>query len=290
MRFKKLMLVTFLSLAILTLGAVSASEDTSAIADVSQDDTLAVVDAQEDLAENPSEEIIASDDGEILADDSTTNSNVTIDVENRVDYSMDTSTIAYVRDENSLNGTVTLSIDGKQFYSNDFNGSDNSMFIRQSNLKDFNFEDYLGNHTVNVAYNGVTKQSVVSFIFEPYFTQPYYGGLGDTSCLVFKALSTSSGSLNLYYGDYNNETETFEQNRLIGTYPIKGSLSIVPIPALTSEGLNIFYANFTVDGKNDGGPFAIYASENSKQVTATLSDTEILPGESVTLKMTTPNA
>ena len=61
MRFKKLMLVTLLLLAILTIGAVSASEDISDIADASQDDTLAVEDAQEDLALNPSEKNIAGD-------------------------------------------------------------------------------------------------------------------------------------------------------------------------------------------------------------------------------------
>ena len=55
------MLVTLLLLAILTIGAVSASEDISDIADASQDDTLAVEDAQEDLALNPSEKNIAGD-------------------------------------------------------------------------------------------------------------------------------------------------------------------------------------------------------------------------------------
>ena len=287
MKYKKLMLVAFMLLAILTIGAASASEDISSVCDVSQDDTLEVEDAQEDVALNPAEEIIASeDDEEVLADDS---SNVTINFATAVDYSADFSYIAHVKDENSLKGTVTLSIDDKQYYSNVFNGSQStSKFIYVSDLKDFNFEDYLGNHTVKVAYNGVNKESVVSFFFEPYFWQPYYGGIGDSSCIIFKAVSTSVGSADLYYAAYNNETERYEATKLIGTYPIKGSISIVPLPALTEKGYNVFSVNYTIDGKNAADLFAIYVSENSKQITATLSASEIRPGDAVTLKVTTP--
>ena len=288
MKYKKLMLVTFLLLAILTIGAVSASEDISSVGDVSQDDALAVEDAQEDVASNPAEEIIASeDDGEILADDS---SNVTINFATEVDYGADYSYIAHVSDENSLNGTITLSIDDKQYYSEDLDGSRFSKFIYVDDLKDFNFEDYLGNHTVKVAYNGVNKESVVSFFFEPDFWQPYNGGIGDPSCIIFKAISTSSGSANIYYAVYNDKTEKYEVGELIGTCPIKGSTSIVPLPALTEDGYNAFYVNYTIDGKNAVELFAIYASKNSKQITATLSASEIRPGDAVTLKVTTPKA
>ena len=290
MKFKKIMLVTFLLLAILTIGAVSASEDTLSVGDVSFDESLAVDDAQEDLAENPVEEIIATDDeNEILADDSA-NSNVTINLEPSVDYSSDYGYIAYVRDENSLNGTITLSIDGNQYYSNDFDGSRASKFIYPSDLKDFNFENFLGNHSVNVTYNGISKESVVLFVFEPYFFQPYYGGIGDSSAIVFKAVSSSSGSASLYNAVYNNETDNYEPGTLIGTYPINGSLSIVPLPVLSEKGYNVFCVNYTIDGKNKAELFAVYASENSKQITSELSASQIRPGDSITLKITTPKS
>jgi len=69
MKYKKLMLVTLLLLAILTIGAVSASEDTTVSDDADElsqsfDEVLAVEDSQEDLTENPSEEIIANDDAD----------------------------------------------------------------------------------------------------------------------------------------------------------------------------------------------------------------------------------
>ncbi|WP_458453388.1 hypothetical protein [Methanobrevibacter sp.] len=68
MKFKKIMLVAFLLLAVLTVGAVSASED------IVSDDNLAVEDAPEDIIEESSvEEVITSDSDEevvgVVADD-----------------------------------------------------------------------------------------------------------------------------------------------------------------------------------------------------------------------------
>ncbi len=292
MKYKKIMLVTFLLLAVITIGAVSASEDASSLGEVSQDDAVAVVDAQEDLDLKPSGEIIAIDDeNEILADnDPSQNSNITMELAGVVDNSEDYSYIAYVSDENSINGTVTLSIDGKQYYDNEFDGSKNSKFIYPSDLKDFIFEDFIGNHTVKLTYNTYIKESVVSFVFEPYFWQPYYAGIGDSSSIIFKATSTSTGSASLYHAVFNNENEMYEEGALIGTYLIKGSTSLVPVPTLTAKGYNVFVVNYTINGKNAKDIFAIYADENSKQITATLSDSEIRPADTVTLKITTPKA
>ena len=287
MKCKKIMLVTFLLLAILTMGAVSASEDIS-VEDACQDDVLAVEDAQEDLAENPIEEIIASDDeGEILADDS---SNISMVFESEVDCGRGYDNIVYIYDKDSVNGTVTLSIDDKQSFNLEFDGSRNGREIYPSDLKDFNFEDYLGNHTVKVAYKDVTKQSVVSFVFEPYPLAPYMVGIGDSAYFFFKATSTSSGSVDVYNAVLDEETHNIEQTTFIGTYPISGSLSRVPLPAFTEKGNHFFAVNYTINGKNAGEFLVIGAVENSKLVTATISDTEIRPDDTVTFSITVPNS
>ena len=68
------------------MGAVSASDDASSVEELSSDDVLAVDESQEDLASNPSDEIIASDDDlssdadEILASSESLSDNVTVEV------------------------------------------------------------------------------------------------------------------------------------------------------------------------------------------------------------------
>lgn len=112
--------------AVITIGAVSAADNASSVEDFSSGDMLAVDESSEDLALNPSDEIIASDDDlssdadEILASSESLSENVTVEVRDKVDASDDNGYIAYVRDDNSLNGTVTLSIDGTQYYNKEF--------------------------------------------------------------------------------------------------------------------------------------------------------------------------
>ena len=287
MKYKKLMPVVFLLLAVLTIGAVSAFEDIS-VEDAYQDDMLAVEDAKEDLADNPVEEIIAIDDeGEILADDSLRLFQYDINVESEVDYGNENDNIVTILDVNSVNGTVTLSIDGKQYFNNEFDGSQAARTIYPSDLKDFNFEDYLGNHTVKVTYKNVTRESLVSFVFEPYFFHYYYAAIGDPTYIVFKATSASSGSVNLYHAVINNATCDYEESTFIGTYPINGSTSLVPLPILAEKGHHLFAVNYTINGKNSKKFFDVSAVENSKQITAGISDTEIRPGDNVTVEITT---
>ncbi len=293
MKFKKLMLVAFVLLAVITIGAVSAADNASSVEDFSSGDMLAVDESSEDLAENPSDEIIASDDDlssdadEILASSESLSENVTVEVRDKVDASEDNGYIAYVRDDNSLNGTVTLSIDGTQYYNKEFDATKSSVFIRDSDLKDFNFGDFLGNHTVKLTYNNLSKESVVSFVFEPYFIQPYTVAAGEVSYIIFKAPGDFKGEVALYSTAYNNVTDYYDPDELLVRYLISASASEIPLPKLSAGG-HVFYVNYTIDGKNNTELFGVYYTENSQNFTSDISSDEINVGDSVTVTVTGP--
>ena len=293
MKFKKLMLVAFVLLAVITIGAVSAADNASSVGDFSSGDVLAVDESSEDLAENPSDEIIVSDDDlssdadEILASSESLSENVTVEVRDKVDASEDNGYIAYVRDDNSLNGTVTLSIDGTQYYNKEFDATKSSVFIRDSDLKDFNFGDFLGNHTVKLTYNNLSKESVVLFVFEPYFIQPYTVAAGEVSYIIFKAPGDFKGEAALYDAVYNNVTDNYDPDKLLVRYLISASASEIPLPKLSAGG-HVFYVNYTIDGKNNTELFGVYYVENSQNFTSDISSDEINVGDSVTVTVTGP--
>lgn len=211
-----------------------------------------------------------------------------IDIPKEVDFSSYLVYLAYISDDTNLTGTVTLSIDGKEYYNKQLTGTKDYLFIYDTDLEGFDIGDFLGNHTVKVTYNDVINESVVSFVFEPYFIAPYQLAVGESSCMVFKATSKSKGSVSLYNAIYDESKETYLPGSLIGTYDIDGASTVVPLPALKTAGGNVFFANYTIDGKNNAQPFRIYAAENSKEFTSSISASVIGVGDSLTIKVTGP--
>lgn len=204
-----------------------------------------------------------------------------------VDTSYYLNYLAYITDGNNVTGTVTLSIDGKQYYNKELDGTRDYLFIHDTDLEGFDFGDAVGNHTVKVTYNNLTEESIVSFVFKPYVFQPYYSAVGDRAYVILKATSKSKGSANLYNAVYNNSTEEYERGTLIGTYSLAGASSIIPLPALKKGG-NVFCVNYTLNGDNFEDYFGIYAEENSKNVTSSISATEIGADDSLTVKVNAP--
>ena len=211
-----------------------------------------------------------------------------INLPKEVDFSSYLVYLAYISDDINLTGTVTLSIDGKEYYSKKLDGQRDYLFIYDTDLTGFDIGDFIGNHTVKLTYNNITEQSVVSFVFEPYFIVPYNLAVGESSCMVFKATSKSKGSASLYDAVYDESKDDYYPGNLIGTYTIDGASTVVPLPALKTAGGNVFFVNYTIDGKNDAKPFGIYAAENAKEFTSSISASVIGVGDSVTIKVTGP--
>ena len=211
-----------------------------------------------------------------------------IELSKEVDFSSYLARLAYISDDNMVTGTVTLSIDGKKYYNKQLTGTKDYLFIYDTDLEGFDIGDFIGNHTVKVTYNDIGEESLVSFVFEPYFIAPYQLAVGESSCMVFKATSKSKGSASLYGTVYDESKETYAPGSIIGTYSIDGALTVVPLPVLKTAGANVFFVNYTIDGKNNAQLFGIYAAENAKEFTSSISASVIGVGDSLTIKVTGP--
>ena len=154
-------------------------------------------------------------------------------------------------------------------------------------MKDFNFGDFLGNHTVKLTYNNLSKESVVSFVFEPYFIQPYTVAAGEVSYIIFKAPGDFKGMVALYDAVYNNVTDDYDPDKLLVRNGISASASEIPLPKLSAGG-HVFYVNYTIDGKNKTELFGVYYKENSQNFTSEISSDEINVGDSLTVTLTGP--
>lgn len=197
--------------------------------------------------------------------------------------------LAYISDDNSINGIVTLSIDGVTYYNKEFDGTDDYISIWPDDLEgiDVFSKDFLGNHTVNVTYNGLSEESEVAFIFEPYFVV-FDAAVGEQSYILFKAPGNFIGYVDLYNTVYNESDERFEQDSLIFEhYLISSSSCRVPLPELT-VGYHVFYLNYTIDDVSDYSFFRVYAGENAQNLSSSISSTSIVAGDSVTVTVTGP--
>ena len=206
-----------------------------------------------------------------------------------VDVSYYGSLIAYVKDRNLLYGTVTLSIDDREFYSKQFNGVGTVAYIQETDLFGYMVyhDEFIGNKTVKVTYNNLTKESVVSFECVPIVIKPDAVAAGERSYIIFEAGDKFMGTVSLYDTVYNNITGEYAPDSLLVSYPISDAAGEVPLPALT-PGYHVFYANYTIEGKNYSKFFRVFARENSQNFTANISSTKIGEGNSVTVNVTGP--
>ena len=162
------MFVAIFLIAIMAVGAVSATEDIREN-DVKKDDVVG------DVA---SEEPIASDDKEDSLSDNV-DDGVYIDIENEVRINEKDPQVGDVWDSKGLNGTITVYVDGNLSYSKkiSYNPQEQDCPIYLSNLtlpKGFS----QGNHIVNITYlkNDVKYLSIQKTVDFTYYFDLYAQG------------------------------------------------------------------------------------------------------------------
>jgi hypothetical protein len=274
MNIKKILFVSLI-LAILTIGAVSASDD---IADdvISEDADDAVISediaSDDDLAADTDDSAIESvdDDNAIEAvdDDNALEAADSEDVleshgtYNGYDYwtyivgdTFNTdpeasSTVAHVEDEDRINGIVTFSIDGRQYYSKSYTAAEGysnvyvytSDIVLPAGLKS-------GIHTVTVTYiklgaAAISTTSAMEFRFVPKYRYIDSMSVGETNYIRVIAGSGTAGTANLYKYD------TFQgRYNLVATKALSGGQAIFPIYGATLGTLD-YAVGTTVAGKN----------------------------------------
>ena len=169
MKYKKLIFVAIFLIAIMAVGAVSATEDIKED-DVKKDDVVG------DVA--PEEPTASSDKEDSLSDD--VDDRVYIDIENEVRINEDDPQVGDVWDGNGLNGTVTVYVDGNLSFSKKFSYDpqerDCSIYLSNLTLpKGFS----QGNHIVNITYlkNDVKYLSIQKTVDFTYYFDLYAQGV-----------------------------------------------------------------------------------------------------------------
>lgn len=144
MKFKKVMLVTFLLLAILTIGVVSASEDV---------DALSVGDAGDDVVESPvdNDSLEADESGDSLEDAS----KVTIIVNDEIDSGNDE--VGQVQDLSSLKvwGTISVYANGTEVASKYCGGGYSTEKILSKNI----IGSFSGTYNIKIVYHSNTDEA-----------------------------------------------------------------------------------------------------------------------------------
>ena len=288
MKIKHLIIVSLI-LAILTIGAVSASED---IADdlASNNETVGEIAspsddelAANDIAEDSIEETSADD---VIAD----YDDVVLTIKDVVDVNgldeEDEDLIAYVYDEwYDLDGTVTLSIDNVQYYSKQVN--DVGCYIYAYDLK---LPDSIktGKHTVVLSYleRGMqtpkTTSKVVEFKYSPEFLWPDTS-VGQQGVIGIRYLSGVPFTAKLYASDADGNKGALLQTKTVNG---KGYFVINNL----AKGKHYYYAEAIVNGQTFHNTNYIEAFENSPGFSSSISSQTITVGSDVTVTLTGPKS
>lgn len=250
MKFKKLILITIFLLAILSVSAVSASDDLSTDSLTSDDESDSIT--------------LKSDETNTLSSEEPD-----IDISDNVNINNNDYIVELYDYDDSLNGSVSLSIDDVKYY--DKTVSDRySLYIQVYDLNlPSNFQ--IGKHTVKVSYlkNGAstpfTSNKTVMFDYEPEIEYSDEISVGETSIINIEYLPGSSGTATLYY--YNSTNDNITGTASSGV--ITNGVGKVVIPGL-SKGYHSLFLNMTINNRQYTRTINLDVMENSVGYTASV--------------------
>lgn len=312
MKIKYLLVVSFI-LAILTIGAVSASENLTE--DTLSQDVSDEVTVQEEADDAVSDDVLAqSDEDEISKqiDDEPEddvgsnvssedilgdyyNGNVHIEVYDTVDFSHAYQYLGYVEDEDGIKGTISVSIDGKKVFTKKFTSGKTTYYPIYN--KDVSLKKYAyGFHTVKITYNdGKVKSDSrkANFVYSPNVITPYYMAVGETNYVIIKGASGMSGSATIYardvtgYDEYKNPS--YKKGAAIVTAKITNGYAMIPLKNSKAGDLS-FQLDYKIGTYSDSQIFDITVMENSPGFASSISAKSIYEGKSVVVKLTGPKS
>ena len=227
MKFKHLLIVSLI-LAVLAVGAVSASDvaDELAVED-NTDDSIAIEDNNQDLISDDEEPEDPYEDTYLSIRSSVNTNNDEVYMGSVENY------------YTGLNGTITLTIDGTQYYNKYSNSSEQEIVIDSTKLPD---SLKSGKHFVVLSYlkNGektpFSTNKTVEFKYEPEINYARSISTGQASMINIEGLPGSTGTATLYY--YNNYTV----GAVVATVPISNGKAKITVNGL-AKGDHIFLLN-----------------------------------------------
>lgn len=170
MRFKKAMLITLLLLAVLTIGAASAADDTDALAVDDTGDELVV-----EAPVTDENEVAASVDEDVIEATESSDTLASPQASFYDEVSSEYGSVVYVYDyTNGINGTMTLFANDTQVYNQEVS-HDSYVFINANDI----IGSFYGTYNMKVIYNGTDgtnfddegtvtfTKSIVNKVFTP---------------------------------------------------------------------------------------------------------------------------
>ena len=245
MLFKKTVLVCILLLAILAVGAVSASDDAAAN---ELNESLSL----EDSIDEP---VITGENEKSLK---------YITIEEEYDISQDNSSFCNVSDDEGLNGTVTVQFDNDTVYNQTFNGKDKNISFNSNSITGFK----LGKVNVTVTYNKNSLQSPVTLTKIVDFTYLFSFTRSDESVICYGDKVKFTAVLP---SDAKNKVKVEIAGKTYWITPRKGTGSIyIPTGDLKLEEYTVYASYFDskypinkVNATFTISPKVIYPSEMS---------------------------
>ena len=294
MKFKHLIIVSII-LAILTVGAVSASQDIEGNDTIAQpaDDEQVIEqlsdDDSKDLAYDEGDLIGASDDSEDILGDYESGS-VTIHVNKNVDIGEDK--LGYVSDDKGLKGTITVTIDGKKVFTKKF--TDGKTKVYRIGNKDINLAEYCGVHTVKISYdNGKVKSdtNTVNIFESPSISWPSMMSVGEDNGIIIRGNAGLNGNAILYnriitgYDAYDNPI--YALGNVSATADIINGYGWISLSNLANGSypflLKYKYGNYEGESEN-----TVLVKNNSLGFSSSVTPLTITVGNSITIKLTGP--
>ena len=312
MKIKHLIIVSLL-LAVMTVGAVSASQDIacndtlsenaiddaaiSEVADESSDDVLSQeIDEEDDdvLGQSDDDSIIqASAEPEDLLGDYSAGG-VKIEIQSFIDITDKYADLAEIYDKGGIKGTITVKLDGTKIFSKKVSTKDTYYYLGTKNLGLDKYGD--GYHTVKIIYNNGkdrTDSRKVNFVAIPTVNYPDYMSVGEDNGVSIEGKAGIDGTATLYqriasgkdaYGD-----PIYKKGPAIATVKITNGYGWIPLNKLTNgtQSLQLEYKFGTYD---DVKTFTIDVRQNSAGFKSSISKTTIDYGKKITVKLTGPKA
>jgi hypothetical protein len=307
MKLKHLIIVSLI-LAILTIGAVSASQDISddslcedsadeeIIASESSEDTVSqgIDEADDDVLSYSDDEAAleaADEPEEALGDYSS--GGVHIEINSEIDFSDTYSELGYVSDTHGVKGTITVKIDGKKVFSKKVNYKDDTYYSIET--KDLNLKNIdSGYHTVKIIYNDGKAKSdsrKVNFVTIPTVNYPSDIAVGENNGISIEGLAGISGTATLYnriitgYDQY--KSPIYKKGDAIITVNIKNGVGWIPLNTLP-VGTHSLQLEYTFGTYEEVKTFAVEVHKNGEGFKSSLSKTRITYGNSITATLTGP--
>ena len=284
-----------LILTIITLGAVSASEDIASddeltVSDGIDDSIVEIDDSNQISTEENSDDTLGYEDEDLECDIN--------DVKIRYgDDDSSSSVVCFYSYDESYTGNLNVYVDNNLKYSHKITYSDYeeyetydedtdesdtyyeySTFLSTKDLGIFNEGSYHIKVTLN---NNIIDQSIIHVDIVPKVTNSIEMSVGEQEAIIITTLSNKNGNAKLYRADE-------EDYVFVANIPISNGYGSYSLSNL-AEGYYDFRLEYIIGNVDDYDYVGVYVYKNSPGFTSSVTPSEIIVGNNINVKVAGPS-